>query len=125
MGVKGTMSQAEEVPPEARRPVDIDVDRAAGTMMIAWQDGHASAYQLAALRPLCPCAYCSGEMGRPGAVDATTTFTRQQTTLREIRPVGRYALQPVWGDGHDTGFFTLARLRMLCPCAACQARWRS
>ncbi|GAC1400312.1 MAG: hypothetical protein NVSMB65_18160 [Chloroflexota bacterium] len=50
-------------------------------------------------------------------------FTPEQTTLVEMRPVGHYALQPVWGDGHDTGYFTLARLRTLCPCATCRARW--
>ena len=33
-----------------------------------------------------------------------------------IEPVGRYALQITWTDGHDTGLFTFERLRELCPC---------
>jgi DUF971 family protein len=120
---KGTIVQTEEMPAAARRAVDIDVDRGAGTMRIEWQDGHVSNYTLAALRPLCPCAFCSGEMGRPGAVDESTAFTPEQTRLVDIVPVGRYALQPIWGDGHDSGFYTLARLRGLCPCPECRARW--
>lgn len=26
--------------------------------------------------------------------------------LKQLRPVGGYALQPVWGDGHSTGIFS-------------------
>jgi DUF971 family protein len=37
-----------------------------------------------------------------------------------IHPVGRYALQFVWSDGHDTGFFTYDYLRRLCPCPECR-----
>ena len=38
----------------------------------------------------------------------------QQQTLTEIRWIGRYALAPIWADGHDTGLFTYGRLRELC-----------
>ena len=108
--------------PEQRRPAAIDVDRAAGVMHIDWQDGHRSTYHLRDLRPLCPCAFCQGEMGRPGAVTADTVFTPQQLMLVDMQPVGHYAVQPTWGDGHDTGFFTYVSLRLLCPCAECHAQ---
>lgn len=84
-------------------------------MRILWQDGQECLYEVAALRPLCPCAECQGEMGRPGLVQADTVFTRDQTTLVDMREVGRYAVQPVWGDGHQTGYFTFVQLRSLCP----------
>jgi len=113
-----------EIEPAARRATDIDVDRAAGTMRIVWQDGHASDYRLATLRAQCPCAVCVGEMGRPGLVGEHTVFTPRQTTLADMTAVGRYALQPLWADGHTTGYFTFTRLRALCPCAECGARWR-
>ena len=35
----------------------------------------------------------------------------QQTTLKEVHPVGRYGLTPVWGDEHDTGIYTFKMLR--------------
>ena len=41
--------------------------------------------------------------------------------LQAIEPVGRYALRPVWRDGHDTGLFTYEYLRELCPCPECAA----
>ena len=35
----------------------------------------------------------------------------EQTTLKEVFPVGRYGLTPSWGDGHDTGIYTFKMLR--------------
>jgi len=32
----------------------------------------------------------------------------------ELHPVGNYALQPVWDDGHSTGIYTWEYLRHLC-----------
>ena len=31
----------------------------------------------------------------------------------QIRPVGRYALQIAWSDGHDSGIYPFERLREL------------
>lgn len=113
----------DDVLPEERRPVSIDADRAAGTLHIVWQDGHTSLYDLATLRPLCPCAFCHGEMGRPGAVTPATVFTTGETTLADLKPVGRYAIQLIWSNGHDTGFYTFTLLRQACPCSTCRERW--
>lgn len=104
----------------ATRPAGIQVDPDAGLMRIDWQDGHESSYQLAELRPHCPCAVCQGEMGIPGVVRADTVFTPEQTTLVDMQEVGRYALQPFWSDGHQTGYFTFVLLRTLCPCNECR-----
>jgi DUF971 family protein len=101
------------------RPADIVCDPEAGLLRILWQDEHESVYELPALRPKCPCALCHGEMGRPGLVTDDTQFSAEQCTLVSIHEVGRYALQPVWGDGHDSGFFTFVLLRSLCPCPGC------
>ena len=107
---------------EAIRPAEIVCDPGQGLLRITWQDGHDSLYELSALRPRCPCAICSGEMGRPGLVQADTRFTPEQCTLLDIHEVGRYALQPIWGDGHDSGYFTFELLRSLCPCDACTGK---
>jgi DUF971 family protein len=106
---------------DAIRPASIEVDPDEGLMRIVWQDGHESIYELAALRPQCPCAHCRGEMGMPGAIDEQTVFSKEQTTLADMREVGRYAVQPVWADGHETGYFTFVQLRSLCPCEQCQS----
>jgi DUF971 family protein len=49
-------------------------------------------------------------------VTLETAFNEQQTTMNEVRWIGRYALAPIWADGHDTGLFTYTRLRELCEC---------
>ena len=40
--------------------------------------------------------------------------------LQDIEPVGRYALQFKWSDGHDTGIYAYKLLRGLCQCDLCQ-----
>jgi DUF971 family protein len=36
-----------------------------------------------------------------------------------VAPVGNYALQFRWSDGHETGIYTFEYLRKLCPCSRC------
>ena len=31
-----------------------------------------------------------------------------------MKPIGHYAYQIAWNDGHDTGIFTIEHLRQLC-----------
>jgi DUF971 family protein len=42
-----------------------------------------------------------------------------QLEIDRFDPVGRYALQIVWFDGHDTGLYSYKYLRSLCQCAEC------
>jgi DUF971 family protein len=100
-------------------PRSIHADRAARTLTIEWADGHATSYDLTALRWLCPCAYCRGEAGMPGWLDSGPTLTAEQTRLVDLQLVGNYAVSPSWGDGHHTGYYTFNLLRHHCPCEAC------
>jgi DUF971 family protein len=102
-------------------PTSYFLDEDQRVLLITWSDGHESVHPYDALRRACPCAWCAGEGGQKGAVDATTEFSQQQTTIYELQPVGRYGLTPVWGDGHHTGIYTYERLRALCQCDACRA----
>jgi len=110
------------VPPAAVTPAKIHADRPNRRLEIEWRDGHQTAYDLHDLRWLCPCATCRGEGGMPGWLDSNPTLTPSQTTLIDVRLVGSYAIQPTWGDGHGTGFYSFVNLRGSCPCAACTAR---
>lgn len=78
---------------------------------VTWDDGAVSEYEWEPMRRACPCAYCSGEGQFAGNVNAETKFSAEQTTLRQVFPVGRYGLTPEWGDGHDTGIYTFKLLR--------------
>jgi DUF971 family protein len=102
--------------PARTTPTRIDADRAAGRLEIEWADGHVSTYDTVALRWLCPCAFCRGEAGLPGWLDSRPTLTPDQTRLVDVRLVGQYALQPIWGDGHATGYYAFRLLRERCPC---------
>jgi DUF971 family protein len=104
------------------KPTRIHADREAGTLAIAWADGHETTYDLVALRWLCPCAYCRGEAGLPGWLDSNPTLTSEQTRLVDLRLVGSYAIAPTWGDGHQTGFYAFDLLRDRCSCEVCAAR---
>lgn len=106
---------------DALAPTAIHADRAARKLAISWSDGHESTYDFTALRWLCPCAYCRGEAGLPGWLDASPALTPDQTRLEDIALVGSYAIAPTWGDGHHTGYYTFAALRSHCPCPACTA----
>jgi DUF971 family protein len=58
----------------------------------------------------------------PGWLDSGPTLTSLQTTLVDVRLVGSYAIQPIWGDGHSTGYYSFTNLRDRCPCESCAAR---
>jgi len=40
--------------------------------------------------------------------------------LSSLTPVGNYALQPNWADGHNYGIWTFDRLREACSCEECK-----
>jgi DUF971 family protein len=105
----------------ANTPVNINADRGAGVLAIDWADGHHSAFGVAGLRLLCPCAFCRGEAGRPGWLDTNPTLTDEQTQIVGARLVGQYAIAVTWADGHDTGYYTYESLREDCPCPTCSA----
>jgi DUF971 family protein len=107
---------------EAATPTSIHADRSAGTVSVDWADGHHTLYDAQTLRWLCPCAYCRGEAGMPGWLDANPSLTPDQTRLTDVSLVGQYAIQPTWADGHHTGYYTFSLLRERCPCAECSAR---
>ena len=109
-------------PATMSRPVRIHADREGRALEVDWADGHHTVFDFVALRWLCPCAYCRGEAGMPGWLDAGPTLTPDQTRLTDIRLVGQYAVAPTWGDGHGTGFYTFGMLRERCPCLECHRR---
>ncbi len=108
--------------PAATEPVSIRAERAEGKLYISWADGHESEYTLEYLRWCCACAPCRGEMGRPGALDTVERLLPAQYELADIKPVGRYAMQPLWADGHTTGIYAFDYLRSMCLCPQCTAQ---
>ena len=89
---------------------------------ITWLDGHHSGYGYEFLRWQCPCAICRGEGGVPGILEHLEKLTVEQTDLVDLGPVGNYAMNLAWRDGHNTGIYSWEYLRGLCPCPECQAK---
>ena len=87
---------------------------------ITWADGHESAYDVRELRLACGCAECVDEW--TGAERLDSAAVPADVRPVRIQPVGRYAIQIEWSDGHATGIYPFRRLRALCPCAACRAQ---
>ena len=40
--------------------------------------------------------------------------------MTNVEPVGNYAVQIFWNDGHSTGIYSYDHLRKICPCAVCK-----
>lgn len=82
-------------------------------LAIVWTDGRESYLKLTDLRRLCPCAACAGEKDLLGRVEKPPSrpLTRESFQLSGHAPVGGYALQLFWSDGHNDGLFLYEKLR--------------
>jgi len=106
--------------PNGAKPRNVAI--AGPDLAIAWADGHESYLPLARLRSECPCATCRADSDRDQRAGPLRVLAAQpdgRTRAARIVPVGAYALQIVWADGHDGGIYTYELLRAACPCAEC------
>lgn len=95
---------------------------------IDWADGHKSAWSFAWLRDACPCATCNDERNqqgrKPGQSKPKSAALLPMYTPpprpASAHPVGRYALQFNWLDGHTSGIYSWDYLRRHCQCAECR-----
>ncbi len=88
------------------------------TLGIVWNDGHNSIINVRRIRLDCRCAVCVDEWTRKKILDESKVPA--DVSPKRIDSVGRYALQFVWSDGHDTGIYTFTHLRGLCECPLCK-----
>jgi DUF971 family protein len=88
-------------------------------LAIKWEDGTESFVSLEKLRRYCPCAGCKGEVDIMGQIHKgpERSLRAESFQLRSIQPVGTYAIQPVWGDGHSTGLFSFEYLKQVIDAA--------
>ena len=99
---------------ESHYPTEINHIKADGVIRITWDDGHVGEYAQEYLRGYCPCALCQGHGTQRNFISVPGA------RLQEIRPVGNYAIEFRWHDGHSTGIYTYDYLRGLCPCSKCE-----
>jgi DUF971 family protein len=85
---------------------------------IDWKDGKRSAYPIAYLRSLCPCAQCKivrqGEKDSAGKKSLLTILPgnyAKPITAVSAELVGNYALRIDWSDDHGSGIYSFSYLR--------------
>ncbi len=88
-------------PTEIRRHGAHDVE-------IVWNSGEEAVYPARFLRHECPCASCVDEV--TGKRIVTENLLPILVYPKKIEPVGRYAIQIFWSDGHSTGIYSWERL---------------
>jgi DUF971 family protein len=94
------------------------IDRVRDGIRITWEDGRSDIYPAVFLRTKCPCAVCRETPGHP----PPQPISPHPVAIVSAHPIGRYALQFVFSDGHDTGIFSFEYLRNLGPQASTPAK---
>jgi DUF971 family protein len=98
------MGILDDIKPQARRPTPSEIALDKGVLAVAWSDGHRTRFPLRLLRERCPCAGCVDEWTGKRTVDPQTIPADIRPL--EMTPVGRYAVQIGWSDGHSTGIYS-------------------
>jgi DUF971 family protein len=92
-------------------PVSLALTDEDTVLEIEWDDAHRSRHRLSVLRSKCPCAQCQGH--HPTQSLNLTSEQFPDIAISDLAPVGSYAYNIVWSDGHNTGIYTLDFLREL------------
>lgn len=85
------------------------------SIFIKWDNEKETTISLKYLRDECPCANCKGETillktYRPPKLNITSP---DMYVIQKIEPVGNYAIQITWKDGHNTGIYSWEYLLQL------------
>ncbi len=101
------------------KPTQIQASHSQATLKIEWSPGETCELSFVNLRAACPCAECRGTHGATEGKPVTdglelTLRSDQATQLDSIKPVGNYAIQISWKDGHSYGIYSWDYLRELC-----------
>ena len=89
-------------------PVEIRQIPVSKTLEISWSDGLISHFKDADLRCACRCTTCRQISSKQGAI-----LCLEDIQIASISPVGSYAIQIEFNDGHDRGIFPWSYLREL------------
>ncbi len=77
-------------------------------MTVAWSNGQESRYRAWQLRKACR----SSDSLR-NAIDGKASKDAMESRIADVRPVGNYAVNIVFSDGHDRGIFPWSYLYSL------------
>lgn len=80
-------------------------------LKVVWPDGRTDVLPAFDLRADCWCALCVNE--NTGARVLDPARLPKEVHPLAVKPIGNYAIQIEWSDGHNTGLYTYQHLREL------------
>lgn len=100
---------AEVVSSRAVQPTAITVHQASRVLEVAFDDGECFRIPFELMRVYSPSAEVQGH----GPGQEVLQTGKREVGIVALQPVGHYAVQPVFSDGHDSGIFTWSYLHRL------------
>ncbi|MBY0454174.1 MAG: DUF971 domain-containing protein [Burkholderiaceae bacterium] len=88
--------------PGAPTPQSLTVHEASRVLEVVFSDGAAFRIAFELMRVCSPSAQVQGH----GPGQEVLQTGKRNVTLTALEPVGNYAVQPTFSDGHSTGIFT-------------------
>lgn len=102
------------------QPTPTSIERTGNAAItIRWSDGVLTNWTAAELRKACPCATCREKKrgdddqaaAKPLALPVLNLAEAAPTTIESMSPVGTYAYNISFSDGHSSGIFQFELLR--------------
>jgi len=84
------------------QPTEINLHAKSRVLEIAFDDGRTFRLPFEFLRVFSPSAEVKGH----GPGQETLQVGKRDVTITSLEPIGYYAVQPVFSDGHSTGIFS-------------------
>jgi DUF971 family protein len=88
--------------PETPQPVGITVHQQSRVLEVGFSDGKTWRIPFELMRVYSPSAEVQGH----GPGQEVLQTGKRQVELTSLEPVGNYAVQPTFSDGHDSGIFS-------------------
>lgn len=88
--------------PETPQPVGITVHQQSRVLEVGFSDGNTWRIPFELMRVYSPSAEVQGH----GPGQEVLQTGKREVELTALEPVGNYAVQPTFSDGHDSGIFS-------------------
>jgi DUF971 family protein len=86
----------------APKPTELSLHQKSRILEISYSDGERFELSYEFLRVLSPSAEVQGH----GPGQGVLQMGKEDVMITHIEPVGSYAIQPAFDDGHDTGIYS-------------------
>ncbi|MGB5474874.1 MAG: DUF971 domain-containing protein [Gammaproteobacteria bacterium] len=88
--------------PSKPKPVEISLHQKSRVLKIAFDTGESFTLSYEFLRVHSPSAEVQGH----GPGQGTLQIGKEDVVITRLDPIGSYAIQPTFDDGHDTGIYS-------------------